>query len=209
IEKNLKEEKYSEVVNYIKQYILSKKDYVLQGRIYYNLQNILERRIYSAITEFMNPVELKMKKIHQSSVFEYRLNNMSTKQIKKDFFDKLQQLDFSNANTQTEIDKFFETANSCFVRVDKKDCFALLFSYILNNLITDSLILFMFNNKECGRVLLHLLRSVYSKSTGLYDNCCLLNTDVVDYYYSNQHQRVCMSAKDFRVASILKLYNMI
>src|SRR5699024_3725112 len=84
IEKNVKEEKYSQLVNYIKQYIHSKKDYVLQGRIYYNLQNILERRIYSAITEFMNPVELKMKKIHQSSVFEYRLNNMSTKQIKKD-----------------------------------------------------------------------------------------------------------------------------
>src|SRR5699024_11249315 len=34
IEKNLKEEKYREVVNYIKQYILSKKDYVLKCRIY-------------------------------------------------------------------------------------------------------------------------------------------------------------------------------
>lgn len=207
IEKNLKEEKYSEVVNYIKQYILSKKDYVLQGRIYYNLQNILERRIYSAITEFMNPVELKMKKIHQSSVFEYRLNNMSTKQIKKDFFDKLQQLDFSNANTQKEIDKFFETANSCFVRVDKKDCFDLLFSYILNDLKTDSLTLFMYHNEE--RRQFHILRYIKSKNTGLYDNCFLLNTDGVNYYYSNQHQRVFMSVKDFRVASILKLYNMI
>src|SRR5699024_3130180 len=112
IERTLETGEYKEVVAYLKEAILKREGYILQGRIFYNLQDIFEKHMYSTITEYVNPVTLKMKKMTKPSVFDYRLGGLDKEQIKKEFTNKLHSLNtaemFESANTQDELNVFIK-----------------------------------------------------------------------------------------------------
>lgn len=212
IEKALEAEEYKNVIALLQQNILNKKGYILQGRIYHNLQEIFEAHIYETIIEHVNPVTIKMKKMTQSSVFDYRLGSLDKKKIKKEFLDKLEMFNFDSTNAQNELNKFVRNIQECFQKKDidkaeKIKRFNLIFKYILNDIKTDSLTLFIYYNEE--RRQYHIFRYIKSKNTTFYDNCFLLNTDGIRYYYPDQKETTFASVKDFRVACAIKMYNLI
>src|SRR5699024_11161562 len=112
IERTLEAGKYKEVISYLKETILKREGYILQGRIFYNLQDIFEKHMYSTTTEHVNQVTLKMKKMTQPSVFDYRLGSLDKEQIKKEFINKLHNLNtaetFESANIQEELNVFMK-----------------------------------------------------------------------------------------------------
>src|SRR5690625_2590317 len=106
VEQSFDDKDYSKVLFQVKSLILDKEGYILQGRIYYNLLTMFVRHLKDTITEFIDPIQIQLNSIKETSIFEARLNKKWKKDFKERFSKSL--IPINEDKKQVEYDRFME-----------------------------------------------------------------------------------------------------
>lgn len=195
------EEDYQEVLHVLKDILKKYPNYILQGRMYYNILKMFEIHIPNSLTEFISPVELRMREISEPNIFEYRINNNDKEILKKYFHKTLRPI--NEVKSKSEFNRFQEilknTIKKCKTE-NKETYIKTIYNFIRTDIKTDPLTLVMFYKDLSGQ---YQTLKIIREDGYPYNALKHFKTDGYFSYYPPD--KPYHEIKDFRVAMMVNI----
>jgi len=199
IELSFRDKDYNKVLSQLKTLFLDKEGYILQGRVYYNLQSIFERHLEKTLTELAVPVPKSMESINEPNIFEYRVDKKGRKALKKHFSKTLTRI--TPKKKREEFNRFNEILEEWKINNgSNRECLDIIFDFIKKGIKTDPLTLVLFHADTEGQC--QVMRIVREKEFP-FQEYILFKTDGSHYYLPDN--TMFSPVKDFRIAILISI----
>lgn len=200
VEESFNNKDYEQTLSLIKTLILSKKGYILQGRMFYNLQDIFERHIKDVLLEHLNPFELQVKSLSETNIFECRLNKDEKSALRNQFSKALTPI--LEEKKEQEYNRFKEILEKW--QVDEgdtnKEQLNIIFDFIKKDIKTDPFTLVLFHDDPVGQ---YQVIKISREKEFPYEDYAMLHTNGSNFYLPDN--RPFQQVKDFRFAMLITI----
>lgn len=200
VEESFHNKDFCQVMSQIKTRILNKEGYILQGRMFYNLQDMFERHVKDILLEHLNPFELQVKSLSEPNIFEYRVNKTGKRALKKHFSKSLNPI--VEEKKEQEYSRFKEILAKWQMNEEdaNKERLNIIFDFIKKDIKTDPFTLVLFHDDPVGQ---YQVIKISREKDFPFEDYTLLQTDGCFFYLPDKS--IFQQVKDFRFAMLVSI----